>query len=137
MVDNSNIIKTITVNDVTCDVAAKYDVDGNVIKDTYLQKDGSNVTVDNLQVNNSISIKNPVNESYTEFASHDGSRLTIGTTAASGVDIIGGTASGVRLKSDTVYLGDTIRVFEANPNKVVNVGADTYTLTLKSSAQPK
>lgn len=137
MADNSNIIKTITVNDVTCDVAAKYDVDGNAIKDTYVQKDGSNVTVDNLQINDSISIKNPVNESYTEFASHDGSKLTIGTTEASEVDIIGGTANGIRLKSDTVYLGDTVEVFEAHPDKVVKVGADSYILQLKSAEQPK
>lgn len=41
MADNSNIIKTITVNNVTCDVAAKYDGDGNNIKSTYLTSCGA------------------------------------------------------------------------------------------------
>lgn len=52
MADNSNIIKTITVNDVTCDVAAKYDVDGNVISTTYLNKNTDGIMNGSLTVNN-------------------------------------------------------------------------------------
>ena len=48
-----------------------------------------------------------------------------------------GSAGGVRLESDTIYIGDSVNYFTAHPGKIINIGATSHSMTLYSSTQPK